>query len=145
MQAGDVVATAASVLGPNGSFVIHETRPIFGTVESTGAGSPPVDVVVVWPDGSRVQYAVVGSGATSVLFRLGPTPITGALPIIGFVAQPKLSAGIPNPGGRLQGPILQQFGLEDPTGVVLREIVVVEAPAGFLVIDPADATILASA
>ena len=145
MQAGDVVATAASVVGPNGQFVLHETRPIFGFVESVGAGSPPVDVVVVWPDGSRVEYDVVGSGATSVLFRLGPTPVTGPLPIIGFIAQPKLSAGIPNPGARLQGPILQQFGLEDPTGVVLREIIVIEAPAGFLVVDPADATILPSA
>jgi hypothetical protein len=143
MQAGDVVFLAASVLGPTGSFVIHEDQPQFGIVESTGAGSPPVDVVVVWQDGRRVQYSVVGSGATSVLFHLGA--VASGFPIISQFAQPKAGTGIPNPGGRLQGPIIQHFGLEDPTGVLVGEVIVIDTPIGFLVIAPTDATIVPAA
>lgn len=143
MQSGDAVLLASSVLGPTGSFVIHDTQPEFGIVESTGAGSPPVNVVVVWQDGSRVQYAVSGSGATSVLFRLAG--VAGGIPIIGNVAQPKSGTGIPNPGSRLQGPIIQHFGLEDPTTALVGEVVVVDTPLGFLVIAPSDATILPAA
>jgi len=144
IAAGDIVFLAAAVLGPPASFVIHEEAPELGVVESVGAGSPPTDVVVVWQDGRRTQYDAVGSGATSLLYRVGSLAPDTIL-IIGFVAQPKTGSGIPNPGSRLQGPVVQQYGLEDPTGSAVGEVVVIDTPLGFLAIATTDAAVLPSA
>lgn len=144
MQAGDIVFLGSAVVGPSGSSVIHEQPPQIGIIEALDAGSPPTNVVVVWQDSRRTQYNAVGSGATSLLFVVGNIP-TGTVPIVGFIVQPKSGSGIPNPGTRLQGPVIHQYGLEDPTGALVGQAIVVATPIGFLVIDPADATVLAAA
>lgn len=143
MQAGDVVVLGAAVVGPTGSSVIHDAPPQLGFVESLVAGPPVTNVVVVWQDGRRQQYNAVGSGATALLYVVAN--IAAPVPIVGFVAQPKAGTGIPNPGTRLQGPIVQQYGLEDALSVVVREVIIVSTPLGVLVMETTDAAVLASA
>lgn len=139
MLAKDIVLTAASVLGPTGEFVVHETRPKLGTVESLTSGTPPTDVIVVYEDGSRTEYPAVNDGAASVLYVVAGLSNP---PIVGAVVQSKTG---PNPGGLLQGPVVQQVGLEDPSGNAVGEVVVVQTPTGFLVIPTSDARVVASA
>jgi hypothetical protein len=145
MIAGNFVIPAAALLGPNtlGSAVIHETPPIRGMVESLIAGAPPTSVVVNWQDGTRVTYATSGTGPTSVLYTVGSG--SGAL-LVGSVVRAKQGSGIPSPGGRLQGPVVTQFSLNDPsTDAPVVEIVVIQTPLGFLVADIAQVEVVPSA
>jgi hypothetical protein len=144
LGASDYVVAAASVRGPNtlGSVVIHAERPQFGVTESLVDGPPPTNVVVTWADGTRTQYATSGTGATAVLYQVGPS----ATYIIGSVVAPTAASGIPNPGGRLQGPVAMQFACLDPgTDAVVAEFVVVETPIGYLVADLSQVAVMPSA
>lgn len=145
MQAGDIVFTAASLRGPNsiGSAVIHQDRPIRGIVESLVAGSPPTTVLVNWQNGTSVTYATSGTGATAVLYKLGQLT---TIPLTGTVVRPKQGSGIPNPGGRLQGPVVYHLGVVDPsTDLAVTEVVVIETPIGFLVADLSQVEVVPSA
>jgi hypothetical protein len=138
LAAGDLVVTLASLVG---RFTLQKDRPLFGTVESLTAGAPPTNVVVDWSDGTRTTYAAVNSGAQSVI---GHVTDGGSL-LVGFVVQPTAASGVPNPGGRVQGPVVDQFSVDDPNGSTLGEFVVIETPVGFLVLAASGVQIVPSA
>jgi hypothetical protein len=144
IDTGDTVVTAAAMLAaPSAAALVHQSQPQRGVVESATAGPPPTAVTVAWADGTRTLYPVIGSGPTSVLLRLGTAPSGVAL--LNRVVQPTAASGIPNPSGRLRGPVSQQFGLEDPSGNFVAEVVVVETPIGALVTAFANVEVVLSA
>lgn len=141
MIAGDFVVPAAAMAAGN---TVHAKRPILGVVESLVAGSPPTNVLVNWQDGTSVTYATSGTGATSVIYRIGG--LIGSLPLPGIVVRPKSTSGIPNPGGRIMGPIVDHLSLTDPsTDAAIAEVVVFETPIGFYVLDVNDVEVVPSA
>ena len=123
---GSGVVVAASVVGPPVNGLAHAHVPLLGVVES-GTTSP----TVAWADGTRTAYTAVHSGPSSVLFSVNAPTV---LPVLdNFVVQPTAASGIPNPGGRVQGPVAAQWQLQDPTGTVVGDFVVVETPIGIIV------------
>lgn len=145
ISAGDTVCAAASVQFLAGGVVLHATAVQFGRIESAvdavDPTDPPTAVVVAWANGSRTTYAVVGEGATSVLYGfLGTVPQSR----IGNFVQPTAASGIPNPGGRVQGPVVQQFGLQDPAGTDVGSVSVVKTPLGFLAALDSNLSVVAS-
>lgn len=133
LTVGDTVVAAAAAQFLNVGCLVHTTPMRFGKVESCtpGAGptDPPTAVTVAWSDGTRTLYAVVGSGATSVLYNGGG--VATSL-LLGSYAGPTGTSGIPNPGGRTQGPVVQQIPLQDPAGAAAGEVCIVKAEFGYL-------------
>lgn len=137
---GDQVVATAALLG--GDFISQRELPQFGFVESLTPGPPPTAVTVVWSDGLPTLYAAVNDGAASVLAHV----VSAAQPILlNYVVQPVPGGSIPNPGGRLSGPVVQQYGLEDPSGTFIDEVVVVETPIGVLVLPYAAVVVVPNA
>ena len=120
---GSIVLPIASVIE---LVAIVAVAPKLGIVESAVAGPPPTSVVVDWGDGTRTTYAVTGAGSTSQIAQF-LTPTSPLL--LGTILQP--IAGLPDPGGRVQGPCVLHCNLADPSGTALGEFVVVQTPEGF--------------
>ena len=133
LAAGDTVVAAAAVKFLNAGCVVHATPMRLGSVESCtpGAGptDPPTAVTVGWSDGTRTLYAVVGSGATSVLYGAQGSVIKL---LLGQFAQPTAASGVPNPGGRTQGAVVQQTALQDPAGTDVGDVCIVQTEFGYL-------------
>jgi hypothetical protein len=136
------VVTTASVKGPPGFLGLHSQAPQIGVVESLTPGAPPTAVIVDWRDGTRRTYTAVNSGAASVLAQI--VNITQPY-IVGFTVQPTAASGIPNPGGRLRGVVVDQLNLADPVDAALDEVLVVQTPNGYLVARYTDMEIVPSA
>ena len=126
--AGDSVILAAATKLPS------ETVPMFGNVASATAGPPPTNVVVDWSNGTQVAYAAIGTDSSdAVLLKVTASQVRS------FLGQIVRIIFTGDPGSRVQGRIVQQYLLLDPSGdpALGGEIVVIETPVGFITTDTA--------
>lgn len=132
LAAGQLV-TPSAYLGS-----VQQALPKFGIVQSAVAGPPPTAVIVDWSDGTQTTYDAVNDGAETVLLQVG----SGGAPIGGSIVQINQ---FPNPGGRGQGEVVEQFGLTDPSGTVLGNFVVVKTETGYVIALQSNVSIVPSA
>ncbi len=135
ISAGTLVITAASLR----SASAHGGLPAMGIVSAATPGAPPTAVTVVWDSTLQTTYATTGTGSTAVLLEVSGV----ADELVGAVVSINTE---PNPGSRVQGPVVFHEDLLDPsTGVSIGAYVIVRTKIGYIAALASQVTVFPSA